>query len=196
VQVRRAGDFNMLKPAEVAAVTQEAAIFTVAAFTGPRLGELRALRWGAIDFTSRSIIVRRNLPSRGEEKTPKSEEKTPKSYKIRSVPLIVQAAVALDGLSRSEHSTGTDDRVFCSATGGAFDDDELRDEFYAALRAGRARAPAGEGRPDRLPRSAEHVRDARRRRLATPRSAELLGARGHSDGDDLRASRAECHGRR
>lgn len=74
----------------------------------------------------RPIFVRRNLPSRGEEKAPKSQ-------KIRSVRLVDQAAVALDGLSRREHFTGTDDRVFCSATGGAFDDDELRDEFYAAL---------------------------------------------------------------
>ena len=132
VQVRRSGDFNVLKPAEVAAVTREArtemlaAIFTVAAFTGLRLGELRALRWLDVDFEARSIIVRRNLPSHGEEKTPKS-------HKVRSVPLIDQAAVALDGLSRREHFTGVGDRVFCSVTGGPFDDGEIRNEFYAAL---------------------------------------------------------------
>ena len=132
VQVRRSGDFNVLKPAEVAAVAREArtemlaAIFTVAAFTGLRLGELRALRWLDIDFEARSIIVRRNLPSHGEEKTPKS-------HKVRSVPLIDQAATALDGLSRRDHFTGVGDRVFCSATGGPFDDGEIRDEFYAAL---------------------------------------------------------------
>jgi integrase len=132
VQVKRSGDFHVLKPAEVAAVARKAtddlsaAIFTVAAFTGLRLGELRALRWGDIDFANRSIIVRRNLPSHGEEKTPKS-------HKIRSVPLIDQAAVALDGLSRREHFTGLDDRVFCAPTGGPFDDGAVRDEFYAAL---------------------------------------------------------------
>ena len=104
VQVRRSGDFNVLKPAEVSAVATEArtgllaAIFTVAAFTGLRLGELRALRWLDIDFEARSIIVRRNLPSHGEEKTPKS-------HKVRSVPLIDQAAVALDGLSRAKRPT-------------------------------------------------------------------------------------------
>ena len=75
VQVRRSGDFNVLKPAEVAAVAKDArtemlaAIFTVAAFTGLRLGELRALRWLDVNFEARSIIVRRNLPSHGEEKT-------------------------------------------------------------------------------------------------------------------------------
>jgi hypothetical protein len=37
---------------------------------------------------------------------------------VRSVPLIDQAAVALDGLSRREHFTGPADRVFCSDVGG------------------------------------------------------------------------------
>jgi integrase len=132
VRVRRSGDFNVLSPAEVAAVARAAssewlgALFTVAAFTGLRLGELRALRWGDVDFAKRAILVRRNLPSHGDERSPKSG-------KVRSVPLIDQAAVALDGLSRREHFTGPDDRVFCSATGGAFDDGPARDEFYAAL---------------------------------------------------------------
>ena len=38
----------------------------------------------------------------------------PKSGKVRSVPLIDQAAVALDGLSRREHFTAPDDLVFCT----------------------------------------------------------------------------------
>jgi integrase len=56
VSVKRSGDFNVLSPVEVDAVAraaesaQDAAIFTVAAFTGLRLGELRALRWGDVDF--------------------------------------------------------------------------------------------------------------------------------------------------
>jgi integrase len=91
-----------------------------------RLGELRALRWGDVDFAGRIVLVRRNQPCHGDEKTPKSD-------KVRSVPLIDQAARALDGLSRREHFTGSDDRVFCSAVGGALDDGAVRDEFYAAL---------------------------------------------------------------
>jgi integrase len=70
--------------------------------------------------------VRRNLPSHGDERSPKSG-------KVRLVPLIDQAAVALDGLSRREHFTGPDDRVFCSEVGGVIDDGPLRDRFYAAL---------------------------------------------------------------
>jgi integrase len=133
IALKRSGDFNVLTPAEVAATArqavdeQTAALITFAAFTGLRLGELRALRWGDIDFASRSIIVRRNLPSHGEEKTPKSG-------KIRSVPLIDQAAVAVDGLSKREHFTADDERVFPSVTGGPFDDGEAREEFYAALK--------------------------------------------------------------
>jgi len=101
VSVKVSGDFNVLSPAEVAAVAraakgdQLAALITVAAFTGLRLGELRALRWGDIDFTARMILVRHNLPHGGEERAPKSG-------KVRSVPLIDQAAVALDGLSRRQ----------------------------------------------------------------------------------------------
>ena len=106
-------------------------IFTVAAFTGLRLGELRALRWGDVDvdvdFAKRTILVRRNLPVHGEERSPKSG-------KVRSVPMIDQAARPLDQLSRREHFTGPEDRVFCTPTGGAFHDGEVRDAFYAALK--------------------------------------------------------------
>ena len=38
----------------------DGAIFTTAAFSGLRLGELRALRWRDIDFPKRIIHVRRS----------------------------------------------------------------------------------------------------------------------------------------
>ena len=132
VQVKRSGDFNVLAPAELAAAARAAkselvaAIVTVAAFTGLRLGELRALRWADVDFTARTILVRRNLPVHGEERTPKSG-------RVRSVPLIDQAAVVLDGLSRRELFTRPSDRVFCSVIGEPFDDGAIRLAFYAAL---------------------------------------------------------------
>ena len=133
VTVKRSGDFNVLSPVEVEAVAraaeseQDAAIFTVAAFTGLRLGELRALRWGDVDFAARTIIVRASFTHGAAGR--------PKSGKVRSVPLIDQAAEALDGLSRRELFTGADDLVFCSAVGGHPDDGVLRDRFYAALSA-------------------------------------------------------------
>jgi integrase len=51
VTVKRSGDFTVLTPVEVEAVARaaesarDAAIFVTAAFTGLRMGELRALRW-------------------------------------------------------------------------------------------------------------------------------------------------------
>jgi integrase len=102
-------------------------MFTVAAFTGLRLGELRALRWRDVDFAKRMILVRGNYTA--------GSERVPKSGKVRSVPLIDQAARALDGLSRREHFTEPPDRVFVDEVCGYVDDDALRDRFYAALKA-------------------------------------------------------------
>lgn len=53
-QVQASGDFQVLSPEEVEALAraatsaQDAALFTVAAFTGLRMGELRALRWAEL----------------------------------------------------------------------------------------------------------------------------------------------------
>jgi integrase len=126
VTFRRSGEFNVLTPTEVAAVTraavgeQDAALFTVAAFTGLRLGELRALRWGDVDFSKRLVHL---------------QSGPPKSGKVRSVPLIDQAAVPLDGLSQRRHFTGNDDLVFATAIGKPLDDSALRKRFYEALEA-------------------------------------------------------------
>jgi len=138
VQVRRRAEFAVLSPEEVQALAraatddQEATLFTVAAFTGLRMGELRALRWRDVDFANRLVHVRRALA--------RAEEGVPKSGKARSVPLIDQAAVALDGLSRRERFTGSDDLVFCAPAGGALHDGAMRDGLYGALeRAGISR---------------------------------------------------------
>jgi integrase len=131
VTFRRSGEFNVLTPTEVAAVAraavneQDAALFTVAAFTGLRLGELRALRWGDIDFAKRLVHVRRSYTH--------GEPGPPKSGKVRSVPLIDQAAAPLDALSRREHFTSDDDLVFATAIGRPPDDSALRRRFYDAL---------------------------------------------------------------
>jgi integrase len=108
---------------------QDAAIFTVAAFTGLRMGELRALRWRDVDFAKRTLFVRGNY-TRGSDK-----ERAPKSGKVRSVPLIDQAAVPLDALSKREFYGGPDDLVFPAPLGGHLDDSALRKRFYEALKA-------------------------------------------------------------
>jgi integrase len=133
VRTKRSGDFRVLDPGEVAllgshaANAQDAALFTVAAFTGLRLGELLALRWGDVDFSKRIVHVRRSYVL--------GREDTPKSHKVRSVPLIDQAAVALDGLSLRERFTGDDDRVFANDIGDVLGQDLLRRRFHAALKA-------------------------------------------------------------
>jgi integrase len=133
VFVRRSGDFNVLEPEQVFAIARATetpmlgALIIVAAFTGLRTGELRSLRWQDVDFGRRSVFVRRNYAG-GEEGTPKSE-------RVRSVPLVDQAAVALDELSRREHFTDPDDLVFCREDGRRLAVDVPRHTFYAALEA-------------------------------------------------------------
>ena len=87
------------------------ALFTVAAFTGLRLGELRALRWGDVDFAKRLVHVRRSYTH--------GEAGPPKSGKVRSVPLIDQAMVPLDasaGASISRAPTTSCSPAIAAAT--------------------------------------------------------------------------------
>jgi integrase len=133
VTVKRSGDFNVLSPVEVQAVArkaadeQDGAIFTVAAFSGLRLGELLELRWRDVDFAKQTIMVRASFTH--------GQQGPPKSGKIRSVPLIDQAAAALDGLSRRANFTAPDDLVFCMEMGEHLNDAYLRQRFYTALKA-------------------------------------------------------------
>lgn len=127
----RSGDFNVLFPPQILALArvaeslQDATLFTVAPFTGLRLGELRALRWRDLDFVGRIVHVRQNYVA--------GEFTTPKGKRVRSVPLIDQAAAALDGLSRRERFIGDDDLVFPSVVGNPFDDSAMRRRFHSAL---------------------------------------------------------------
>jgi integrase len=52
---------------------------------------------------------------------------------VRSVPLIDQAAKALDGLSRRDRFTDPGDLVFADDVGGHLDDWRLRNRFHDAL---------------------------------------------------------------
>ncbi len=128
---RRSGDFTALEPHQVellaqhAVTDQDAALFTVAAFSGLRLGELRGLRWADIDWMRRVIFVRRSYTVDADGPT--------KSGKVRSVPLVDQAARALDELSRRKRWTSDEDRVFVNEVGEHIEDSALRRRFYRAL---------------------------------------------------------------
>jgi integrase len=103
---------------------QDAAIYTVAGFTGLRQGELRALRWKHVRFADRTIVVVAGLSA--------GQDSTTKSGKWRAVPLVREAFVALDELSRREWFTGPDDFVFCGPAGDPIDDSALRRRYNAA----------------------------------------------------------------
>ncbi|CAA9501707.1 MAG: hypothetical protein AVDCRST_MAG53-2033 [uncultured Solirubrobacteraceae bacterium] len=109
-------------------------VIRVAAFTGLRMGELRALRWRDVDFANATLHVRRNAPTSAPAG---SKLKAPKSLKGRSVPLIEIAATVLDRVSRhlEEHELPTDAEalVFPTREGGLLDDVRMRKAFYRGL---------------------------------------------------------------
>jgi integrase len=133
VSLKSSGDYNVLTVQQVESVAAEAVgqwktAILVAAYTGLRTGELRALRWRDIDFTGAMIFVRSNMPTGGEEKAPKSDQ-------VRSVPLTDDAAAELDRLSRRPLFTGPTDRVFVDEVGGMVPEDAFRDALYGAMEA-------------------------------------------------------------
>ena len=103
---------------------QDAAIYTVAGFTGLRQGELRALRWRHVRFADRTIVIVAGMSAGVESST--------KSGKWRAVPLTREAFVALDGLSRRDWFVSADDFVFCGPAGDPIDDSALRRRYKAA----------------------------------------------------------------
>jgi integrase len=103
---------------------QDAVLYTVAGFTGLRQGELRALRWKHVRFADRTLVVVAGMSA--------GLDSTTKSGKWRAVPLVREAFVALDELSRREWFTGPDDFVFCGPAGDPLDDSALRRRYNAA----------------------------------------------------------------
>ena len=108
---------------------QDAAIYTVAGFTGLRQGELRALRWKHVRFADRTIVIVAGMSA--------GEESSTKSGKWRAVPLPREAFVVLDELSRRDWFTSPDDYVFCGPAGDPLDDSALRRRYNAARDAAR-----------------------------------------------------------
>jgi integrase len=107
----------------------EYALYTVAAMTGLRQGELVALRWRDIDWTAGVVRVRRTF-SRGQWGTPKSRRSS------RAVPLADRAAQELERHFQRSAYRADDELVFCHPyTGNPYDASKLRERFYEAMRA-------------------------------------------------------------
>jgi integrase len=100
---------------------QDSVIYTVAGFTGLRQGELLALRWKHVRFADRTVVVVAAMSAGVESST--------KSGKWRAVPLVTDAFVALDELSRREWFVGPDDYVFCGPAGDPLNESALRRRF-------------------------------------------------------------------
>ena len=104
------------------------ALYTLAAMTGLRQGELVALRWRDIDWTAGVVRVRRNY-TRGEWGTPKSRRSS------RAVPMADRAAAELERHFQRSAYQADDNLVFCHPhTGNPYDASKLRDRFYDAMK--------------------------------------------------------------
>jgi integrase len=106
---------------------QDAALYRVAAYTGLRLGELLALRWGDVDLLNRRVVVHRAFSARVEGPT--------KSWQARFVPVADQAAEAFAVLAVRTDFVSSDDLVFCSRLGRPLDPGALRRRFKRATAA-------------------------------------------------------------
>lgn len=103
---------------------RDADFFRVLLYTGMRLGELRALRWGEVDLNARTILVSRNVSA--------GEEVSPKGGRSRWVPLPARAVEVLRRQAEREHFTSPDDYVFAGRLGGRLDDSALRRRYHGA----------------------------------------------------------------
>jgi integrase len=101
---------------------QDAELVRVAAYTGLRQGELRALRWS--DVGEDVLTVSRALSAGVESGT--------KGGHVRHVPLVPQAAAALERLRERGDFTARDELVFCNWLGRPLDESALRRRFMAA----------------------------------------------------------------
>jgi integrase len=101
---------------------QDAELVRVAAYTGLRQGELRALRWR--DVGGDVITVSRALSAGVESGT--------KGGRVRHVPLVPQAAEALERLRARGDFTTRDELVFCNWRGRALDPSALVARFKRA----------------------------------------------------------------
>jgi integrase len=103
---------------------QDAAMIAIAAWTGLRLGELRALRWRDVDLAGGLLSVSRAFSAGVETST--------KSRRSRSVPLADQAKAEFEGLRRRRRFTGREDFVFCLSDGRNMGDSAARERFVRA----------------------------------------------------------------
>ena len=102
--------------------SQDAEVVRAAAYTGLRMGELRALRWS--DVGEDVLTVSRALSAGVESGT--------KGGRVRYVPLVPQAKAAFDRLRDRRDFTGANELAFCNYLGRTLDASALRRRFKCA----------------------------------------------------------------
>jgi integrase len=150
-------------------------LILMAAMTGMRLGELRALRWSDIDYRAMKIRVRREYV-RGQYDTPKSLGSE------RGIPLAARLVTELDEHHQRTMWNQDNDLVLAHPhTGRPLDHARVGLHYHAAL----VRADV---RKIRVARSPAHVRydDGGLRQSQPPHPPGMDGPRGHPHDPDLR----------
>jgi integrase len=97
---------------------QDAEAFRLLFYTGLRVGEMLALRWGDVELDGRVLFVRRGLSA--------GEERLPKGGRSRVVPLPTPAAQALRRLADRADFTSADDYVLVNRIGRRLDPSAVR----------------------------------------------------------------------
>jgi integrase len=106
---------------------QDGDLIRIAAYTGLRLGELLALRWGDVNLVDRRLVVHRAFSDGKEGPT--------KSWQARFLPIADPVAHAFGRLADRGEFTTDDDFVFCSRLGRPLDASALRRRFKSAAEA-------------------------------------------------------------
>lgn len=130
-------ELRFLEPHEVARLIASArpgdyhrldrALYTLAAYSGLRQGELRGLRWEHVDLPRSIVHVLENV-TRGRRSSPKGRRR-------RVVPLAPSVVQSLMDLRSESHWTAPEDPVFATpSTGQSMARTRLMERYRAALR--------------------------------------------------------------
>ncbi len=111
---------TMARLVEAAGSERWRAALALAGYAGLRLGEIRALTWGDIDFAANALHVRRALLPDGTAKAPKT------SAGVRTVPMLPALRRALAAWKLRSPQTGARGYVVCTATGAPVEERNLR----------------------------------------------------------------------
>jgi integrase len=102
------------------------AAIALAGYGGLRVGEVRGLRWGDVDFEASAIHVRRSMLRDGKAKAPKT------AAGIRTVPMLPALRRLLVAWKLRSPRAGGDGYVICTATGQPVQERNLRRALESA----------------------------------------------------------------